>query len=136
MAFPQYVAPIHGMATGRLDQPATSAVSNQSNFQFIHYSTHNFYRIASISDGQRMQFENGIQQWVNFVWPNPAHFGVRISAVDLNGQSHTIFEAPGEYGINRLIDAAQRKEQNGHFEMTWVSKTEPIFIFKSEFPTH
>ncbi len=68
------------------------------------------------------------------MWPNPGAIpGVRISAVDLNGQSHTIFEAPGEYGINRLIDAAQRKEQNGHFEMTWVSKTEPSLSLKVNF---
>lgn len=134
MAFPQYVAPIHGMATGRLDQPATSAVSNQSNFQFYPLQHPQFLSYSIDIDGQRMQFENGIQQWVNFVWPNPGAIpGVRISAVDLNGQSHTIFEAPGEYGINRLIDAAQRKEQNGHFEMTWVSKTEPSLSLKVNF---
>ena len=81
-----------------------------------------------------MVFENGIQQWVNFVWPNQGAIpGARITAVDLEGKTHTIFEEPGEYGINRLIDAAQRKEQNGSFEMTWISKAEPSLWLKVNF---
>jgi type VI secretion system protein ImpL len=39
-------------------------------------------------------------------WSNS---GARITAIDLDGQTHTIFEEPGEYGINKLIDSAQRK---------------------------
>ena len=81
-----------------------------------------------------MTYENGIQQWVNFIWPNPnAIPGARITAVDLQGQTHTIFEEPGEYGINRLIDSAQRKEQNGSFEMTWRSKADPNLFVKMNF---
>jgi type VI secretion system protein ImpL len=71
---------------------------------------------------------------VNFVWPNQGAIpGARITVVDLEGKTHTIFEEPGEYGINRLIDAAQRKEQNGSFEMTWTSKAEPSFNLKVNF---
>ena len=81
-----------------------------------------------------MLYENGIQQWVNFVWPNRSAIpGARITAVDLQGQTHTIFDEPGEYGINRLIDSAQRKEQNGSFEMVWRSKTDPSVFVKVNF---
>ena len=59
--------------------------------------------------------------------------GARITAVDLQGQTHTIFDEPGEYGINRLIDSAQRKEQNGGFEMLWRSKTDPSLVVKMNF---
>ncbi|MBC9230493.1 type VI secretion system membrane subunit TssM [bacterium SPL81] len=134
MAFQQYVAPINGMATGSLDQPAVAPVSNQSNFQFYPLPNPQYLSYTIDIDGQRMVFENGIQQWVNFVWPNQGAIpGARITAVDLEGKTHTIFEEPGEYGINRLIDAAQRKEQNGSFEMTWTSKTEPSLALKVNF---
>lgn len=134
MAFQQYVAPINGMATGSLDQPTAAPVSNQSNFQFYPLQNPQFLSYTIDIDGQRMVFENGIQQWVNFVWPNQGAIpGARITAVDLEGRTHTIFEEPGEYGINRLIDAAQRKEQNGSFEMTWISKAEPSLSLKVNF---
>lgn len=134
MAFQQYVAPINGMATGSLDQPAAAPASNQSNFQFYPLQNPQYLSYTIDIDGQRMVFENGIQQWVNFVWPNKGAIpGARITAVDLEGKTHTIFEEPGEYGINRLIDAAQRKEQNGSFEMTWTSKADPSLSIKVKF---
>ncbi|WP_436872652.1 type VI secretion system membrane subunit TssM [Acinetobacter haemolyticus] len=134
MAFQQYVAPINGMATGSLDQPAAAPASNQSNFQFYPLQNPQFLSYTIDIDGQRMVYENGIQQWVNFVWPNKGAIpGARITAVDLEGQTHTIFDEPGEYGINRLIDAAQRKEQNGSFEMVWKSKADPSLSLKVNF---
>ena len=85
-------------------------------------------------DGQRMVYENGIQQWVNFVWPNPGAIpGARITAVDLEGKTHTVFDEPGEYGINRLIDTAQRTQQGGSFEMVWKSKQDPNIAVKLNF---
>lgn len=134
-AFPQYVAPINGVATGELNQTvAATAAVNQSNFQFYPLDNPQFLSYSIDIDGQRMVYENGVKQWVNFVWPNPGAIpGVRITAVDLEGQTHTIFEEPGEYGINRLIDAAQRKKLNGSFEMTWTSKSEPALSLKVNF---
>lgn len=134
MNFQSYVAPSNGMATGSLNQPAAAPVSNQSNFQFYPLQNPQWLSYSIEIDGQRMTYENGVQQWVNFIWPNPnAIPGARITAVDLQGQTHTIFEEPGEYGINRLIDSAQRKEQNGSFEMTWRSKGEPNQMVKVNF---
>ncbi len=134
MNFQSYVAPSNGMATGSLNQPAAAPVSNQSNFQFYPLQNPQWLSYSIEIDGQRMTYENGVQQWVNFIWPNPnAIPGARITAVDLQGQTHTIFEEPGEYGINRLIDSAQRKEQNGSFEMTWRSKAEPNQMVKVNF---
>lgn len=55
----------------------------------------------------KMEYSSG-----EFIWPNPGAIpGVRITAVDLEGQTHTIFEAGGEYGINRLIDSAQESHK-------------------------
>ena len=81
-----------------------------------------------------MLFENGIQQWVNFVWPNPGAIpGTRITLVDLEGKTHTIFDEPGEYGINRLIESAQRTQKGSNFEMVWKSKENPELWVKVNF---
>ncbi len=133
--FKTYVAPANGVATGGLDQAnAAPAAANQSNFQFFPQPNSQLLSYTVDIDGQRMLFENGIQQWVSFVWPNPGAIpGARITAVDLEGQTHTIFEAPGEYGINRLIDSAQRVEKGGSFDMTWTSKQDPKLAVKMTF---
>ena len=136
MGFQSYVAPANGVATGDINQqPAAAPVaSNQSNFQFFPLPNTKLLSYTVDIDGQRMIFENGIQQWVNFVWPNPGAIpGARITAVDLEGQTHTVFEAPGEYGINRLIDSAQRKPADGSFELTWTSPKDPNIAVKVNF---
>ncbi|EYU49718.1 type VI secretion protein IcmF [Acinetobacter baumannii 1457504] len=135
MNFQRYVAPTNGMATGELNSQAPAApATNQSNFQFYPIQNPQLLSYTVDIDGQRMTYENGVQQWVNFIWPNQGSIpGARITAVDLQGQTHTIFDEPGEYGINRLIDSAQRKEQNGGFEMLWRSKTDPSLFVKMNF---
>ncbi|WP_445114525.1 type VI secretion system membrane subunit TssM [Acinetobacter sp. WZC-1] len=135
MNFQNYVAPANGVATGDLNQSAAApAAANQSNFQFYPLQNPQLLSYTIDIDGQRMVYENGIQQWVNFVWPNQGAIpGARITVVDLEGQTHTIFDEPGEYGINRLIDSAQRKPLNGNFEMTWVSQQNPALSIKMNF---
>ncbi|WP_284880452.1 type VI secretion system membrane subunit TssM [Acinetobacter variabilis] len=133
--FQNYVAPVHGVATGELNQSSNRTISsNQSNFQFYPLENPNVLSYNIEIDGQRMQFENGIQQWVSFIWPNPGTIpGARISVVDLEGKTHTIFDEPGEYGINRLIDSAQRQQKGNIFEMVWQSKAQPSLAVKVNF---
>ena len=136
MSFQRYVSPLNGVATGGLSQGATAApqAANQSNFQFFPLPNPQLLSYTIDIDGQRLQFENGVQQWVNFVWPNTSAIpGARITAVDLEGKTHTIFDAPGEYGINRLIDSSQRREQNGVVEMTWSNPQQPALAVKVNF---
>lgn len=136
MNFQRYVAPLNGVATGTLGQGTTPApaAANQSNFQFYPLPNPQLLSYTIDIDGQRLVFENGIQQWVNFVWPNAGAIpGARITAVDLEGKTHTIFDAPGEYGINRLIDSSQRREQGGVVEMTWASAQQPSVAVKVNF---
>ncbi|OTG76568.1 type VI secretion protein [Acinetobacter sp. ANC 4169] len=134
MNFQSYVAPNNGMATGELNQTTATAVSNQSNFQFYPLENPQLLSYTIDIDGQRMVYENGIQQWVNFVWPNQGSIpGARISAVDLQGQMHTILDEPGEYGINRLIDHAQRTQRGDSFEMIWKDQQNPELAVKVNF---
>ncbi|MEZ2903498.1 type VI secretion system membrane subunit TssM [Acinetobacter terrestris] len=134
MNFQSYVAPSHGMATGELNQTIAPAATNQSNFQFYPLENTQLFSYTIDIDGQRMVYENGIQQWVNFVWPNQGSIpGARITAVDLEGQTHTIFDEPGEYGINRLIDSAQRTQRDGSFELIWKDQKNPNLAVKVNF---
>ncbi|KAF5299021.1 hypothetical protein FQR65_LT19548 [Abscondita terminalis] len=108
MNFEQYTTPINGASAGAAGGGAPAA--NQSNFQFYPIPNNKLLSYSIDIDGQRLVYENGIQQWVNFMWPNPGAIpGARITAIDLDGQTHTIFEEPGEYGINKLIDSAQHR---------------------------
>lgn len=133
--FQTYVAPAHGVATGELTQgQGTAPAVNQSNFQFYPLENPQLLAYTFDIDGQRMLFENGIQQWVNFVWPNPGAIpGTRITLVDLEGKTYTIFDEPGEYGINRLIESAQRTQKGSNFEMVWKSKENPELWVKVNF---
>lgn len=132
--FQNYVAPNNGMATGELNQTMATAAVNSSNFQFYPLENSQLLSYTIDIDGQRMVYENGIQQWVNFVWPNQGAMpGARITAVDLEGQTHTIFDEPGEYGINRLIDYAQRTQRGNAFEMIWKDQQNPDLAVKVNF---
>ncbi|MEG2471835.1 type VI secretion system membrane subunit TssM [Acinetobacter sp.] len=132
--FQSYVAPSNGMATGELNQPAAAAPANQSNFQFYPLENPQLLSYTIDIDGQRMVFENGVQQWVNFVWPNKGAIpGARITAIDLEGKTHTVLDEPGEYGINRLIEGAQRTQQGNAFEMLWRSRQDAKVFVKVNF---
>lgn len=122
------------MATGELNQPTAAPAISQSNFQFFPLENPQLLSYTIDIDGQRMVFENGIQQWVNFVWPNKGAIpGARITAVDLEGKTHTVLDEPGEYGINRLVEGAQRTQKGNAFEMVWRSKQNPDVSVKVNF---
>lgn len=134
-SFQNYVAPVHGLATGELNHTNSKTVNfNQSNFQFYPLEQSHLLAYTIDIDGQRMLFENGVQQWVNFIWPNPGTIpGARITVIDLEGKTHTIFDEPGEYGINRMIDNAQRTQKGNIFEMVWRSEDHPELFVKTHF---
>jgi type VI secretion system protein ImpL len=134
-SFQTYVAPSNGVATGELNQNSTApAATNQSNFQFYPQENTQLLSYTVEIDGQRMVFENGVQQWVNFIWPNKGAIpGARITAIDLDGKTHTIVDEPGEYGINRLIEGATRTQSGNTFEMLWRSKDDPKLFVKMNF---
>lgn len=101
MNFQRYVAPTNGMATGELNSQAPAApATNQSNFQFYPIQNPQLLSYTVDIDGQRMTYENGVQQWVNFIWPNQGSIpGARITAVDLQGQTHTILMNQANTGL-------------------------------------
>ena len=79
MNFQRYVAPTNGMATGELNSQAPAApATNQSNFQFYPIQNPQLLSYTVDIDGQRMTYENGVQQWVNFIGQIKAVFRVLV----------------------------------------------------------
>jgi len=72
-------------------------------------------------DGQTMRYRNGQQEWMNFVWPSLQGLpGARISAITADGKTLDIVNFPGQFGLEKMINAAQRRKlDNGSFVMSW-----------------
>lgn len=72
-------------------------------------------------DGQSLRYRNGQQEWTNFIWPSSqGQPGAKITALTADGRSVEIVNFPGQFGLEKLINSAQRKRlDNGLFVMTW-----------------
>jgi type VI secretion system protein ImpL len=72
-------------------------------------------------DGQVLRYRNTPPQWTNFVWPNPQGTpGARITATGFDGRTVEIANHTGHFGLEKLINTAQRKrKENGAFELSW-----------------
>jgi type VI secretion system protein ImpL len=73
-------------------------------------------------DGQLLRYRNTPSQWNNFVWPNSqGNPGARITAVGFDGKTVEIANHTGRFGLEKLINSAQRKKkENGVFELAWT----------------
>jgi type VI secretion system protein ImpL len=73
-------------------------------------------------DGQQLRYRNTPPQWTNFVWPNPSGSpGATLSATTFDGRTIQFVNEPGRYGLEKLINSAQRKRQpDGTFDLSWT----------------
>jgi len=56
----------------------------------------------------------------HFVWPGPGTPGVKISGQTYDGRTVEFFNEPGRYGLEKMINTAQRKRtDSGAFELRW-----------------
>ncbi len=102
-------------------QGATGSTQPQTNFQLQPIPTPGLIEFSIEIDGQNMRYRNGRQDWVNFTWPSSlGQPGARISAVTTDGRTIDIVTFPGQFGLEKLINSAQRKKlDSGMFAMTW-----------------
>lgn len=72
-------------------------------------------------DGQVLRYRNTPAQWTNFVWPNPQGTpGAKITATTFDGRTVEITNHTGNFGLEKLINSAQRKRKDGGvFELSW-----------------
>lgn len=115
--FARWIAPLDGAAAAS----AAGEAESQTVFMLRPHPTPRVSQYVIEIDGQRLEYRNGISQWMNFVWPNPAGTpGARVSATTFEGRTVEIANYPGRYGLEKLINSAQRTRQSdGTFLLTW-----------------
>jgi type VI secretion system protein ImpL len=72
-------------------------------------------------DGQQLRYRNTPPAWVNMVHPGPqGSSGAKISAVTFDGRTVELFNEPGEFGLQKMIEAASKKRLDaGTHELHW-----------------
>ncbi|HEY4541024.1 MAG TPA: type VI secretion IcmF C-terminal domain-containing protein, partial [Noviherbaspirillum sp.] len=72
-------------------------------------------------DGQQLRYRNMQAQWTSMVWPSVSGYrGARISGVTFDGRTVEVLSEPGNFGLKRMIDTAQRRKKDGGvFELSW-----------------
>lgn len=135
--FARWVAPLAGGA-------ATSAAASsepQTVFQVLPQPSSGTTEYTIAIDGQQLRYRNTPPQWTNFVWPNPQGSpGATLSATTFDGRTVQLVNEPGRYGLEKLINSAQRKRRpDGTFDLTWtqgnVSVSVTMRIISTSQPT-
>ncbi|KAF1063994.1 type VI secretion system membrane subunit TssM [Burkholderia gladioli] len=115
--FATWVAPLAGGA-------ATSAASSepQTVFQILPQPSSGTTEYTIAIDGQQLRYRNTPPQWTNFVWPNPSGSpGATLTATTFDGRTLTLVNEPGRYGLEKLINSAQRSRRpDGTFDLAWT----------------
>ncbi len=106
---------------GAAGSAASSSGQAQTNFQLLPVPTPGLVEYTIEIDGQSLRYRNGQQNWTSFVWPSQqGQPGARITGITPDGRTLDIVNFPGQFGLEKLINSAQRKKlDNGNFVMTW-----------------
>jgi type VI secretion system protein ImpL len=114
--FPGWVAPLsaNGVAAG---------TGPQTVFQLLPLTAPGVTEYTIEIDGQQLRYRNTPPAWVNMVHPGPqAASGARISAVTFDGRTVEVFNEPGQFGLQKMIEAAARKRLDaGTHELRWTA---------------
>ena len=115
-AFPGWVAPLssNGVAT---------AAADQTVFQLLPKPGPGLLEYTIEVDGQQLRYKNTPPAWTNMVHPGPqGAAGARITAVTFDGRTVELFNEPGQFGLKRMVGAAQRRRKDdGSFELRWAA---------------
>jgi type VI secretion system protein ImpL len=81
-------------------------------------------------DGQQLRYRNTAPVWVNMVHPGPqGSSGVKISAVTFDGRTVELFSEPGQFGLEKMIGAAEKKRLGaGLAELRWSAANVSVGI--------
>ncbi|CAD6509934.1 type VI secretion system membrane subunit TssM [Paraburkholderia sabiae] len=116
--FARWVAPLAGGAAGG----AQASSEPQTVFQILPQPSSGTTEYTIAIDGQQLRYRNTPPQWTNFVWPNPSGSpGATLSATTFDGRTIQLVNEPGRYGLEKLINSAQRKRRpDGTFDLEWT----------------
>ncbi|HJV82751.1 type VI secretion system membrane subunit TssM [Noviherbaspirillum sp.] len=109
-------------AQGASPSSASGNTQPQTNFQLQPLPTPGLVEYRIEIDGQSLRYRNGRQDWLNFTWPSAlGQPGAKITAITADGRSVDVVDFPGQFGLEKLINSAQRKKlDNGMFSMSWT----------------
>jgi len=125
-----WVAPLNGQgAGGGAASAGAAAAEAQTVFQILPLSAPGLTEFTVDIDGQALRYRNGAASWAHFVWPGPGTPGVRISGMTLDGKAVEFFNEPGRFGLEKMINAAQRRRiDNQVFELRWAQGTTSVGV--------
>ncbi|HRH16570.1 MAG TPA: type VI secretion system membrane subunit TssM [Aquabacterium sp.] len=99
---------------------AAAAPAPQTVFQLLPQAASGLTEYTIEVDGQQLRYRNTQASWAHFVWPGPGTPGVRISGLTYDGRTVEFFAEAGRYGLEKMINAAQRRRLEGdQFELRW-----------------
>ncbi|QJE02863.1 type VI secretion system membrane subunit TssM [Massilia forsythiae] len=112
--FPGWVAPLSANGVAASSGP-------QQVFQLLPLAASGVTEYTIEIDGQQLRYRNTPPAWVNMVHPGPqGTSGVKISAVAFDGRTVELFSEPGQFGLQRMIGAAEKKRLGpGVHELRW-----------------
>jgi len=114
-----WVAPLGGQGAGA-SAAGGSAEAAQTTFQILPQPAPGLTEYTIEIDGQVLRYRQGVANWQPFVWPGPGTPGVRISGVTFDGRQLSFFNEPGRFGLEKMINTAQRRRIDGQlFELKW-----------------
>nr|WP_314547284.1 type VI secretion system membrane subunit TssM [uncultured Massilia sp.] len=116
--FPGWIAPLssNGVAVNNGAQSGPQTV-----FQLLPLAAPGVTEYTIEIDGQQLRYRNTPPAWVNMVHPGPqGASGAKISAVTFDGRSVELFNVPGQFGLQKMIEAAANKRVDaGTHELRW-----------------
>lgn len=122
-AFPGWVAPLS-------NNGVAASGAAQTVFQVLPLSAPGTLEYTLEIDGQQLRYRNTPPSWSNMVHPGPQGVsGARVSAVTFDGRTVELFNQPGQFGLQRLFEAAQRKRKDGGvFELRWSAHNVSVAV--------
>jgi type VI secretion system protein ImpL len=126
--FSRWVSPLEGGAAA--SSGAGNAAQPQTVFMLRPQASPGTTGYVIEIDGQKLSYRNGPAQWANFVWPSTAGTpGVRISTTTFDGKPIEVINFPGRFGLEKLINSAQRTRQpDGSFRLNWSKEGVDISV--------
>ena len=113
-SFPNWIAPLSANGVAASNGP-------QTVFQLQALPAPGTTEYTVEIDGQQLRYRNTPPVWTNMVHPGPQGApGAKISAVTFDGRTVELFNEPGQFGLQRLIESAARTRKGERwFELRW-----------------
>jgi type VI secretion system protein ImpL len=118
---PQAVSGFPGWVASLSANGVAASNGPQTVFQLLPLAAPGVTEYTIEIDGQQLRYRNTPPAWVNMVHPGPqGASGAKISAVTFDGRTVELFNVPGQYGLQKMIEAAANKRvDGGTHELRW-----------------